>query len=160
MPCSAPLEYSSHTHGKHHTAHMYEYPVNMPDPARILLAITASGQPESGRIGSGWPCQVVSKRIRSGSKPVCKNLPARFRPTASGPDRWPDPGRFQIVYWVHNLISTLNHTCRRTQHIHACNRPATHIHYNVLLLFGHFLHFRLLRFPRENQHKSTNECHE
>ena len=36
--------------------------------------------------GSGWPCPVVAKWIRSGSKLVCKNHQAWFQPTASRPD--------------------------------------------------------------------------
>ena len=41
------------------------------------------------RFSSGWLCQVLAKRIRSGSKPVCRNHPARFwpmLPSRSGPD--------------------------------------------------------------------------
>ena len=32
------------------------------------------------RLSSGWLCQVLAKRIRSGSEPVSKNHPARFWP--------------------------------------------------------------------------------
>ena len=85
-------------------------PVNMPDPIRKrfcygqLLAVTASVQPESGRIvhagsdfphpffrrrhgsycakltriRSEWSGQGLAKRIWSGSKPVCRNHRARF----------------------------------------------------------------------------------
>ena len=38
-------------------------------------------KPASIQYGSGWLCQVLAKRIRSGSKPVCLNHRARFWPT-------------------------------------------------------------------------------
>ena len=37
------------------------------------------------RIRSGWPHQVLAKRIWSGSKPVCKNRRAQFWQNANGP---------------------------------------------------------------------------
>ena len=48
--------------------------------------------------GSGWLRQVLAKRIRSGSKPVCKKHPARFwlmLPSWS----WSDVNQIQHVYW-------------------------------------------------------------
>ena len=50
-------------------------------------------------LGSGWPCQVLAKRIQHGGKPVCKDYQASFwlmLPSQSGSDMnqiWP-------VYWV------------------------------------------------------------
>ena len=47
---------------------------------------------------SGRLCRVLAKRIRSGSKPMCKNHPARLwpmRPSRSGPDA----NRIRHVYW-------------------------------------------------------------
>ena len=55
------------------------------------------------RFSSGWLCQVLAKRIRSGSKPVCTNHPARFWPmlrSRSGPDA----NRIRHVYWVHSAV--------------------------------------------------------
>ena len=50
------------------------------------------------RFGSGWLCQVLAKRIRSGSNSMCKNHPARIwpmLPCRSGPDA----NRIRHVYW-------------------------------------------------------------
>ena len=55
-------------------------------------------KPARIRFSSGCLCQVLVKRIRSGSKPVCKNHPARFwpmLPSRSGPDA----NRIRHVYW-------------------------------------------------------------
>ena len=55
-------------------------------------------QPESDLVLAD--CQVLAKRIRSGSKPMCKNHPARFwpmLPSRSGLDANPDPGMFTEV---------------------------------------------------------------
>ena len=41
-------------------------------------------QPARIRFDSGWPCPVMAKRIRSGSKPVCKNHRARFSQNGTG----------------------------------------------------------------------------
>ena len=56
-------------------------------------------KPARIRFSSGWLCQVLAKRIRSGSKPVYKSLPARcwpVLPSRSGPDA----NRIRHVYWV------------------------------------------------------------
>ena len=59
-------------------------------PDRIRFATTwqpFGTKPDLGRFrfDSGWPCQVVAKRIRSGSKPVCRNHWARFWQNGTGP---------------------------------------------------------------------------
>ena len=56
-------------------------------------------KPARIRFSSGWLCQVLAKRIWFGSKPVCKNHPARFRPklpSRSGSDANP----IRHVYWA------------------------------------------------------------
>ena len=68
--------------------------VNMPDPIRKLwpiTAITASGQPDSGRIVYAGSGLVLGGLVRlwpngPGRKPVCKNHRARFEPVMF-PDR-------------------------------------------------------------------------
>ena len=55
---------------------------------------------------SGWLCQVLAKRIRSGTKPVCKDHPARFWPML--PSRCgPDANGIRHVYWVNPLHKEL-----------------------------------------------------
>ena len=46
-----------------------------------------------------WLCQVLAKRIWSGSKPVCKNHPARFWPTLASRSG-SDANRIRHVYWA------------------------------------------------------------
>ena len=55
-------------------------------------------KPARIRFSSGWLCQGLAKRIRSGRKPTCKNDPARFCPVL--PSRsGPDANRIRHVYW-------------------------------------------------------------
>ena len=51
--------------------------------------------------------RVLAKRIRSGSKPVCKNHPARFRPvlhSRSGPEA----NRIRHVYWAYAHVASVS----------------------------------------------------
>ena len=64
-------------------------------------------KPARIRFSSGCLCQLLAKRIRSGSKPVCRNHPARFRPmfpSRSGPDA----SRIQHAYWDRSRILALS----------------------------------------------------
>ena len=64
----------------------------LPQTSRIILNKTS---PNPNR--SGWLCQVLAKRIRSGSRPMCKKHPARFWPML--PSRSdPDANRIRLVY--------------------------------------------------------------
>ena len=75
----------------------------LPQTSQIILC----AKPARIRFGSGWLCQVLAKRIRSGRKPVCKNHPARFwpmLPSRSGPDT----SRTQHVYWDRSRILAFN----------------------------------------------------
>ena len=55
-------------------------------------------KPARIRFGSGGLCHALAKRIRSGSKPMCKNHPARFWPVLSSRSG-PDVNRIRHVYW-------------------------------------------------------------
>ena len=56
-------------------------------------------KPARIRFSSGRFCHVLAKGLRSGSKPMCKNHPARFRPVL--PSRTgPAANRIRHVYWV------------------------------------------------------------
>ena len=58
------------------------------------------------RFSSGRLCQVLAKRIRSGTKPVSKNHPAPFwpmLPSRSGPDA----NRIRHVYWL-NMVPNVH----------------------------------------------------
>ena len=66
-----------------------------PQTTRIILC----AKPARIRFSSGWLCQVLTKRTWSGSKPMCKNHPARFwpmLPSRSGPEAI----RIRHVYWA------------------------------------------------------------
>ena len=70
-------------------------------------------KPAQMQLGSGRLCQVLVKRIRSGSKPVCKNHRAHFWPmlpshSGSGADQ------IQHIYWEYRtkkkfIISLADH---------------------------------------------------
>ena len=60
----------------------------------------------SGRL---WLCQVLAKQIRSRSKPVCKDHPARFWPTLQSRSR-SDANRIRHVYWVCWLHAVYSNT--------------------------------------------------
>ena len=56
-------------------------------------------KPARIRFSSGRFCHVLAKGLLSGSKPTCKNHPARFRPVL--PSRTgPAANRIRHVYWV------------------------------------------------------------
>ena len=62
------------------------------------------------RFSSGWLCQVLAKRIRSGSNPVRKNHSVRFWPM---PPTWsgPDANRIRHVYWEEKKVKSGQWSC-------------------------------------------------
>ena len=61
-----------------------------PDPIQFWLIVPGLGQRD--------PVRKQAKGIRSGSKPVCRNHPARFWPVLPGRSG-PDANRIRHVYW-------------------------------------------------------------
>ena len=64
----------------------FQFPASDSDPFFHRRPESDCAKPARVRLGSGWPYQVVAKRIRSGRKPVCKNHRARFWQNGTGPD--------------------------------------------------------------------------
>ena len=66
----------------------------------FVLDNKSCAKPARIRFNSGWLCKVLAKQIRSGSKSVCKNHPARFWPIVPSRSSGPDANQISHVYWV------------------------------------------------------------
>ena len=66
-------------------------------------------KPDQIQFSSDWLCQVWAKQIRSRSKPVCKDHPARFWPTLQSRSR-SDVNQIRHVSWVCWLHAVYSNT--------------------------------------------------